>query len=106
MLAKSWAKLSNVRDHVENFIKEGNFSLLLVLGFSFEEDKKERDLIIIGEENSPLYKSISGALEKNTDPSLELQKEELENYFLCYNQLNIAASRKQIMPIVKNALSN
>ena len=104
MLAKIWSKLPNVRDHVEKFNEEGRISLLLVLGSNFEDDKKERDLIIIG--NGQLFTSMTVALETCTEPNLELMKQELGNNFHCYKQLNIAASRKQIMPIVKAALGN
>ena len=107
MLAKDWAALPDVLEHVSNFSSDGNFSFVLVLGSFFKDDKPIRDLILIGDHSSPLLQRVAGALENTTEPCLQLKEMSPfeQKTFRGYNQGNAAASRKQIMPIVKSALS-
>ena len=110
MRAKDWVEEAGVERHVKSFQKDlGICRGVLVLGSSFHGSTPERDMILANVMlDSDFYHDISHALETSTDPPLQLEK-----MFLCchgldnfagYNQGNIAASRKQILPILKNAL--
>ena len=112
MLAKEWmAWDANVVRNVKSFSKEEGFSAVLVLGSLFKEGyKPERDIILANIQPRPdLYQDLTCALESSRDPPLQLERisemEKNPDNFIWYKQGNIGASRKQIMPIVKNALT-
>ena len=104
MLAESWSLLESVDDHVQSFMSDGDFSLVMVLGSYFGDDTKKRDFIIIGDDS--LTQVVIQALESSTDPELKLAKYEnlMNKDFHGFSQGNVAASRKQIMPIAKSVL--
>ena len=112
MLAKEWmAWDANVVRNVKSFSKEEGFSAVIILGSSFKEGyKPERDIILANIQPRPdLYQDLTCALESSRDPPLQLERisemEKNPDNFIWYKQGNIGASRKQIMPIVKNALT-
>ena len=108
MLAKYWVELISVEKHVISFQKEGGFSRgVLVLGSSFRGGIPERDMVLANIKwNSDIFPEITYALENSRDPPLQLERMQLEGLdnFIGYNQGNTGASRKQILPILKNAL--
>ena len=108
MLAKHWVEEPGVERHVKSFQEDlGIFRGVLVLGSSFHGSTPERDMILANMKlSSDFYQEISNALETSTDPPLQLERMFLQGLdnFTGYNQGNIAASRKQILPILKNAL--
>ena len=108
MLAKDWVELPGVERHVKSFQEdEGFFRGVLVLGSSFQGSVPQRDMILANFKwNSDIYPVITYALENSSDPPLQLEKMYLQGLdnFTGYNQGNIGASRKQILPILKNAL--
>ena len=108
MLAKHWVEEAGVERHVKSFQEDGGFFRgVLVLGSSFQGGTPERDMVLANIKlNSDFYQEITDALENSSDPPLQLEKMFLQGLdnFTGYNQGNIAASRKQILPILKNAL--
>ena len=104
VLAKSWAALPDLDSHLDTFLASGGFSVLLVLGCSVKEDQVERDIIVIGDDQSQEFMSIVKALQSSTSPDLGLKKDSSVTKFLRFSQGNTGASRKQIMPIVKTSL--
>ena len=106
MLAKSWSHLPEVESHLATFLAQGGFSVLLVLGSRIKADQITRDLIITGDDQCPQFTAILQALESNSTPNLELERDSSASgaKMLRFSQGNAGASRKQIMPIVKSAL--
>ena len=108
MLAKYWVEEPGVERHVKSFQEEGGFFRgVLVLGSSFRGGIPERDMVLANIKwNSDIFLEITHALEQSTDPPLQLERMHLEGLdnFIGYNQGNTGASRKQILPILKNAL--
>jgi len=104
MLAKDWTELADVEKEANQFMSDGGFTLLLVLGINISEDVVTRDLVIVGDETSDTYKIVKSALENHEDPSLGLEVDNSVKYFTRFRQQNSASSRKQILPIVKKAL--
>jgi len=103
MLAKRWTELSQVEKEVEQFLIDGNFAVALVIGINIDNDNVTRDLVIVGNDTSATYNKIKSALENSDDPNLGLEHDKTIENFLGYSQKNHAASRKQILPIVKQA---
>ena len=103
MLAKDWTDLANVEKEASQFMSDGGFTLLLVLGINIAEELVTRDLVIIGDKTSDTYKIMEEALKNHAEPNLGLEIDKSVRYFTRYGQKNNAASRKQILPIVKNA---
>lgn len=104
MLAKQWTELNEVKKEVEQFMSSGDFTVLLVIGISINNDIVTRDIVLVDVTASASYKKIKTALEDSTDPVLGLELDKTVHNFVRYNQQNHAASRKQILPIVKKAL--
>jgi len=104
LLCSSFLHLSNWPDHVEAFMTSGEFDCLIVLGSALGEKAVIRDLLVGGKGDS-IVEAVRDALEKSTEPSLQLQVSTSSPAgilgFRHYTQGNSAASRKQIMPIVK-----
>ena len=105
MLAKSWSHLPDLESHLGAFLAQGGFTVLLVLGSSIKEDQITKDLILTGDDQCPQFTAIVEALQSNSAPGLELERDRSVRKMLRFSQGNTGASRKQIMPIVKSALS-
>ena len=121
----SFLHLPDWPDHVEDFMAKGDFSCLIVLGLVLANQTVTRDLLVGGKADS-IVEAVRDALEQSADPVLNLQVEELFQFclknassqkvsssspagilgFRHYTQENSAASRKQIMPIVKSGAVN
>jgi hypothetical protein len=104
MMASKWTELADVEKDAEYFMSQGDFAVLLIIGIIIDKETVTRDLVLAGDEASDSYKKIQTALENHTDPSLGLELEKSGKNFVRYRQQNHAASRKQILPIVKQAL--
>ena len=104
MLAKSWSDLPDLEKHLGTFLAQGDFAVLLVLGSSIKDDQITKDLIVTGDDQCPVFTAIVKALQSNSAPNLELEKDRGVTEMLRFSQGNTGASRKQILPIVKSAL--
>jgi len=108
LLCSSFLHLSNWPDHVEAFMTNGDFDCLIVLGLVLGDKAVTRDLLVGGKGGSTT-EAVRNALEKSSEPSLQLQVSASSPAgilgFRHYTQGNSAASRKQIMPIVKKISS-
>jgi len=86
----------------------GEFDCLVVLGSALGDKAVTRDLLVGGKGDSTT-EAVRNALEKSSEPSLQLQVSASSPAgilgFRHYGQGNSAASRKQIMPIVKKISS-
>ena len=104
MLASKWAELADVEKEAEHFMSQGRFAVLLIIGIHIDKETVTRDLLLAGDEASDSYKKVQTALRNHADPSLGLELDKSVQSFVRFSQQNHAASRKQIMPIVKQAL--
>jgi len=105
----SFLHLPDWPDHVEDFMTKGEFSCLIVLGLVLADQTVTRDLLVGGKADS-IVEAVRDALEQSADPALNLQVSSSSPAgilgFRHYTQGNSAASRKQIMPIVKRRAVN
>ena len=72
LLCSSFLHLSNWPDHVEAFMTSGEFDCLIVLGSALGGKAVTRDLLVGGKGDS-IVEAVRNALEKSTEPSLQLQ---------------------------------
>jgi len=105
MLAKDWTELAGVEEEAARFMADGGYVILIVLGINIAEDTVTRDLVMIGDETSDIFKTVQTGLETGSDPSLGLEtRPSSVQHSVSYSQHNHAASRKQILPLVKTSL--
>lgn len=108
MLVADFLKLENAYHAIENFIKEHNTPLVLLIGLDATADVK-RDVAIFFIEDS---KTLKENLLKNLKNSEELkgynfsfsEVPTIYDNVVCLRQHNIKLSRKQIIPILKDCL--
>ena len=72
LLCSSFLHLSNWPDHVEAFMTNGDFDCLIVLGLVLGDKAVTRDLLVGGKGGSTT-EAVRNALEKSSEPSLQLQ---------------------------------
>lgn len=101
---------SDVERNLKHFAEQHNCDALILMGMHVSNDGSvQRDLGIISIKLPALAEQISNGLVSNEQLSMELVPIDSEIGILAtlgkfYKQLNIRASRKQILPIVQNIL--
>jgi len=103
LLVENFVKMEGVRDAVLEFGRDEALDVVLVLGYSVNQDEVTRDLLISDIKNPELHDEISKTLEEDDLLQLTLVPLAAENGNY-YHQANVAASRKQILPIVKKVV--
>jgi len=103
LLVENFVKMEGVRDAVLEFGRDEALDVVLVLGYSINQDEVTRDLLISDIKNPELHDEISKTLEEDDLLQLTLVPLAAENGNY-YRQANVAASRKQILPIVKKVV--
>ncbi|KAL2736603.1 exopolyphosphatase PRUNE1, partial [Vespula maculifrons] len=109
ILVKDFLTLEGALRAVEKFTESKKCILAVLMGLSLKNDHVTRDIAVFSLLTNGLENKIISALLGSTQPQLELTlekriKEEKYNVFL-YKQGNIRASRKQILPIIRETLS-
>jgi len=104
VLCKDFIHKQGWAQQVEDFMLKDNYCAVVILGFHLDDTGVTRDLLV-GGTRTEVVDVIRNKLENNKDPCLELHvvtngPEELHGFRL-YRQANQAASRKQILPLVK-----
>jgi len=95
----------------EKFTKDKNLVILLVMGNILDGESLHRDLIIFSiksEKEEIFFDDLTKYLEENQELKLKpVEIQEIPQNFLMkgYSQENVAASRKQMIPIVQSFLS-
>lgn len=104
MMAKDFIKLPGFQQDLDKF-SNGKF-ICIIMGISIVDGIVSRDLFIssgvVG------WESIGKDLMEATEPNLDLRKEgveeEIEKLGILFSQANSAASRKQVLPLVKKSI--
>ena len=102
MLVEKYIALPNVEEDLKKFAD--NKHIIIIMGISVDECGVTRDLFIADDDNQiEVIQRISNFLEESQQPNLGLTKKRhlLGQYF---GQENSAASRKQILPLVKQTI--
>ncbi|XP_047357543.1 exopolyphosphatase PRUNE1 [Vespa velutina] len=109
ILIKDFLTLEGTLRAVEKFTESKKCMLAVLMGIDLKNDHVIRDIAVFSLLTNGLENKIINALLGSTQPQLELTlekriKKEKYNIFL-YKQGNICASRKQILPIIRETLS-
>ena len=98
LLAKNYLRLEGVKEALDKFGEEESLEVVLVLGYSVDKGSVSRDLFIYDLGTCGLGEAVASTLE---DLNLDLTREEGTEFGVLYAQGNVAGSRKQILPAVK-----
>ncbi|XP_015171680.1 PREDICTED: protein prune homolog [Polistes dominula] len=109
ILVKDFLTLEGALRAVEKFLESRKCMLAILMGLVLKNDHVTRDIAVFSLLTNGLENKIIKALLESSQPPLELTlekriEEEKYNVFY-YKQGNIRASRKQILPIVRETLS-
>lgn len=108
---QEYVKMENVWDHLTHFAQQRKCFIILLMGVKKEQPSGEirRDLALIQMQESKIGKRIVAALAENAD-FLQLKPKHLNApvSIQChvFEQKNVHASRKQVLPILQNVLDN
>ena len=110
MLAKQWTEKPRLEEEVNTFLTDGGYSMVFVLGIMVDpQERVTRDIVIVGDSQCIVYKTVLTALIECNCPPLGLSEDKNTHAvesMIRFSQDNIGASRKQILPIVKASIKN
>jgi len=105
VLCCEFIKLKDWADHADTFMQRGSYTAVVFLGFHLADTGVCRDLMV-GGRDTQLVDKIKEAVETCSEPCLDVEiitdSPDGVSGFRQYKQGNQAASRKQILPIVKS----
>ena len=112
ILVKDFLDLQEAHlESLGNFAKCKNTTIVVLMGMQLNAQKISRDIAVFSSHANRLRDKIIEALMVSTQPSLELnlirkihQEDGDVNLFL-YEQRNLRATRKQILPIIRDTVS-
>lgn len=106
ILVKQYIKQPNVVQAVEQFAKENECSIICLMGMKVTDGDVRRDfgLVCIETESKSMFDSIVKHIESHTELSLEKYNSNEFPKGLFFTVHNIKASRKQILPIIKQVI--
>lgn len=98
----------NAVESLQQFGNAHNCELIVLMGMKeIENNSIRRDLGLITLKVNPLAAKILNNLLNSKEPDLQLKPKEISNtlaYARFFEQINIRASRKQILPIVQKTI--
>ncbi|XP_066586696.1 exopolyphosphatase PRUNE1 [Prorops nasuta] len=109
MLVEEFLGMDDWSSSLRNFTKEKNAQLVILIGLELRNDRVTRDIAVFSLSSNELENKVIQALTSSSQPSLDLtltkqiKEEDPEGgYSLsCFQQRNLSATRKQILPIVR-----
>lgn len=104
---QEFIKQLNAIESVEMFAKEHNCSVILMIGMKITNDSDvARDIGLININNKKLFDEILENIKAHDNPNLRLRELSDVNFLggCFFQQENIRATRKQILPVVKKIL--
>jgi exopolyphosphatase len=108
VLVFDYVNMPNAADNLRAFAERENIDVVMLMGMKPVGNSVERHLGVINIKNMPLYKDILNTVKSMSNPELRLQFQEhvqfLNGEF--FIQENVKASRKQILPVIKELLES
>lgn len=101
-----YVKMPNAEESVNIFAEKENIDVVILMGMKPVGNTVERMLGVINIKNKNLYDAIVNLVNNMKNPELNLQKKTDINFMGgdFFYQGNVKASRKQILPIIKEIL--
>lgn len=108
MLVEEFVAYPNVAQALKEFCAEKETNVAVLMGLNIDGDQIQRDIAVFSSEKPRIAQEVIECLRSSTDPALELESVELASEhqipgLQLFRQLNIKASRKQVLPIVRCA---
>ncbi|XP_053670822.1 exopolyphosphatase PRUNE1 [Anopheles nili] len=108
MAVQDYIKIPDQSEHFKRFTSNTRSNVVVLLGMKVLPDGSvRRDIGVIPVDNEPLAARIITALQECKETNFELEK--LNSSESCggtfFQQHNLKASRKQLIPVIKNVLS-
>ncbi|XP_063700889.1 exopolyphosphatase PRUNE1 [Culicoides brevitarsis] len=102
---EDFVKKENSEEKLREFAEENNCDVILLMGLKIIDGVIHRDLGLINIRDEKLFEKVSEALQ-NYNPSLQLEARSNISFMSgqFFKQLNLKASRKQILPLTKAVL--
>lgn len=101
-----YVEMENAEENVKIFAEKENIDVVMLMGMRPAGNSVERMVGVINIKNETLYNEILNTIKTMRNPELKLQlKEEIK--FMkgeFFHQGNVGASRKQILPVIKELL--
>ncbi|KAG8256085.1 hypothetical protein J6590_077106 [Homalodisca vitripennis] len=95
-------KREDAQRAVQEFCKAHNTKLCVVYGSQIVQGTVTRDLAVYNQADEKTALEIVAALTSNKEPDLDLQPQPCSvEGFMLFDQCNIKATRKQILPIIR-----
>ncbi|KAG5681655.1 hypothetical protein PVAND_011069 [Polypedilum vanderplanki] len=108
VLVFAYTEMPNAAENLQIFAERENIDVVVLMGMKPVGNTVERHLGVINIKNKPLYNDILNTVKSMTNPELHLnyqsQVQLLDGEF--FIQENVKASRKQILPVLKELLQN
>ncbi|XP_054728673.1 exopolyphosphatase PRUNE1 [Anastrepha obliqua] len=106
LLVQQFIEKPNAASAVKEFAKDTNSSIVLLMGMLVTNGSVQRDLGLINMGSSELCAAINKTLLETSEPALCLQLYEECNFLngAFYKMLNIKATRKHVLPLIKQLL--
>uniref|UniRef100_A0A1B6I6P8 DHHA2 domain-containing protein n=1 Tax=Homalodisca liturata TaxID=320908 RepID=A0A1B6I6P8_9HEMI len=99
---KEILKREDAQRAVQEFCKAHNTKLCVVYGSQIVQGTVTRDLAVYNQADEKTALEIVAALTSNKEPDLDLQPQPCSvEGFMLFDQCNIKATRKQILPIIR-----
>lgn len=98
--------MNDAAENIKLFAEQENIDVVMFMGMKPVNNTVERHLAVIDIKNKNLFDDIIKTIESMKNPDLELVLNDdikfLDGKF--YNQKNVKASRKQILPVIRDLL--
>ncbi|KAH8420133.1 hypothetical protein KR009_006169 [Drosophila setifemur] len=108
ILVRDFVEKNGAEKAVREFATGSNLLVILGMYVRPSDGQVQRDVALISlSGQSPLVERVRQSLAESTDPNLQLQPHQVDTRFMggCFlRQHNVQATRKHILPIVKQAL--
>lgn len=113
-LFQEYFQKEKVVENLHQFGKNKNSDVIVLMGIKeIENNRIRRDLGVISLKHNTCVEKVLKNLLESTEPDLQLKSKEVANFVLdsvpfarFYEQINIKASRKQILPIVQKTIDS
>ncbi|CAO1356218.1 unnamed protein product [Diamesa serratosioi] len=105
VLLPEYTDLANATENLKRFVEKNDIDVICLMSMKTENGTVTRDFGIVDIKNKQLFDNIQLAVENHQTPNLGLTRTNisfLDGIF--YNQSNVKASRKQILPVIKEIL--
>ncbi|XP_040267374.1 exopolyphosphatase PRUNE1 [Bufo bufo] len=103
---EDFLRRTNLEKELQDFCRRHHYNVVVAMAIAFTSANEPKRQIAVYSQQGPLRAAVSKVLEEATTPCLELSPISCHycNHVTGYSQGNTAASRKKVLPILKDFL--